>query len=101
VDAGELDNRLFEMTLSGAPFVEVMAAGVSKASGLAQLCTRLGVERSEVLAFGDGLNDREMLTWAGHGVAVANAEDAVKDVADELTSSNDEDGVALVIEALL
>jgi len=101
VDAGELDGRLFEMTLSGATFVEVMAAGVSKATGLAQLCTRLGVDRSEVLAFGDGLNDKEMLAWSGHGVAVANAEAAVKDVADELTTSNDEDGVARVIESLL
>ena len=101
VDAGELDGRLFEMTLSGAQFVEVMAAGVSKATGLAQLCTRLGVDRSEVLAFGDGLNDKEMLAWSGHGVAVANAEATVKDVADELTTSNDEDGVARIIEALL
>jgi Cof subfamily protein (haloacid dehalogenase superfamily) len=100
-DSGELDSGQFEMTLSGAPFVEVMAAGVSKASGLAQLCTRLGVDRSEVLAFGDGLNDREMLAWAGHGVAVANAEDVVKDVADELTTSNDDDGVARIIESLL
>lgn len=101
VASGALDGTGFEMTLSGAPFVEVMAAGVSKASGLAQLCTRLGVDRSEVLAFGDGLNDREMLAWAGHGVAVANADDVVKDVADELTASNDEDGVARIIEDLL
>lgn len=101
VDTGQLDGSRFEMTLSGAPFVEVMAAGVSKASGLAQLCARLGVDRSEVLAFGDGLNDREMLTWAGHGVAVANAEDEVKDVADEITASNDDEGVARVIETLL
>lgn len=101
VTSGALDGTGFEMTLSGAPFVEVMAAGVSKASGLAQLCARLGVDRSEVLAFGDGLNDREMLAWAGHGVAVDNAEPTVKDVSDELTTSNDDDGVARVIEDLL
>jgi hydroxymethylpyrimidine pyrophosphatase-like HAD family hydrolase len=89
------------MTMSGAPFVEVMASGVSKASGLAQLCARLGVRQSEVLAFGDGLNDREMLAWAGHGVAVANADDAVKDIADAVTGSNDEDGVAQVLERTL
>ena len=101
VGTGALDGTGFEMTMSGAPFVEVMAAGVSKASGLAQLCARLGVDRSEVIAFGDGLNDREMLAWAGHGVAVANADDAVKDVADAVTGSNDDDGVAQVLERII
>ncbi|AGP30729.1 Cof-type HAD-IIB family hydrolase [Corynebacterium terpenotabidum] len=101
VDTGSLDGSRFEMTLSGAPFVEVMASGVSKASGLATLCARLGVHASEVLAFGDGLNDREMLVWAGHGVAVANADAEVLAVADEVTASNDDEGVARVIEDLL
>jgi hydroxymethylpyrimidine pyrophosphatase-like HAD family hydrolase len=91
----------FEATLSGAPFVEVMAQGVTKATGLAQVCTRLDVDRSEVLAFGDALNDLEMLQWAGHGVAVANAIDVVRDAADEVTSANTEDGVAQVIERML
>ncbi len=89
------------MTLSGAPFVELMAEGVSKASGLEQLCARLGIDRGEVIAFGDGLNDIEMLQWAGRGVAVANALPAVREVADEVTLSNQDDGVAAVIEALL
>lgn len=87
-----------EVTLSGAPFVEVMAAGVDKASGLARLCSHLGVDRSEVLALGDGLNDLGMLRWAGHGVAVANAEPAVLAAADGVTAAADEDGVALVLE---
>lgn len=91
----------FEATLSGAPFVEVMAQGVTKATGLAQVCARLDVDRSEVLAFGDALNDLEMLQWAGHGVAVANAIDVVRDAADEVTSANTEDGVAQVIERML
>lgn len=91
----------FEATLSGAPFVEVMAQGVSKATGVAQVCTRLGIDRGEVLAFGDASNDLELLEWAGHGVAVANAMDAVRDAADEVTASNDEDGVAVVIERML
>ena len=42
-----------------------------------------------------------MLAWSGHGVAVANSDATLKDVADELTTSNDEDGVARIIEALL
>ncbi|WP_336644538.1 Cof-type HAD-IIB family hydrolase [Microbacterium sp. USHLN186] len=91
----------FEATLSGAPFVEVMAQGVTKATGLAQVCTRLGVERSEVLAFGDALNDLEMLQWAGRGVAMGNAIDVVRATADEVAASNADDGVAQVIERVL
>ncbi|MFE6996785.1 Cof-type HAD-IIB family hydrolase [Microbacterium sp. NPDC057659] len=91
----------FEATLSGAPFVEVMAEGVTKATGVAQLCTHLGIDRSEVLAFGDALNDLELLRWAGRGVAMANAESAVQDAADEHAPSNIDDGVAVVIERML
>lgn len=91
----------FGATLSGAPFLEVMAEGVSKATGLAQLCAHLGIDPSEVVAFGDALNDVEMLHWAGRSVAVANAEQAAKDAADEVTESNDDDGVALVIERIV
>ncbi|MBL3686259.1 HAD family phosphatase [Leucobacter zeae] len=91
----------FAATLSGAPFVEIMAEGVTKASGLARMCAHLGVEQSEVVAFGDGLNDIEMLEWAGHGVAMGNAADEVRSRADEVAPSNAEDGVARVIERLL
>jgi hydroxymethylpyrimidine pyrophosphatase-like HAD family hydrolase len=87
---------------SGLPgSVELTALGVHKGSGLARLCERLGVDRRDVVAFGDGLNDQEMLVWAGRGVAMGNADEGTKDVADEVTSSNDDDGVALVIERLL
>ncbi|MGV2903932.1 Cof-type HAD-IIB family hydrolase [Microbacterium sp. AGC62] len=91
----------FEVTLSGAPFVEVMAEGVTKATGLARLCEHLGIDRADVVAFGDALNDVEMLRWAGRGVAMAHAEPVVQDAADETTASNDDDGVAQVIERLL
>lgn len=91
----------FEATLSGAPFVEVMAEGVTKATGLARLCAHLDIDRAEVVAFGDALNDVEMLRWAGRGVAMAHAEPVVRDAADEVTATNDEDGVARVIERLL
>jgi hydroxymethylpyrimidine pyrophosphatase-like HAD family hydrolase len=53
------------------------------------------------VAFGDALNDVEMLRWAGHGVAMAHAEPVVQEAADETTATNDEDGVARVIERLL
>jgi len=91
----------FEATLSGAPFVEVMAEGVTKATGLARLCEHLEIDRADVVAFGDALNDVEMLRWAGHGVAMADAESVVQEAADETTTSNDDDGVARVIERIL
>lgn len=90
-----------EITTSGAPFVEVMAPGVTKASGLSRLCAHLGIDRQDVLAFGDGANDIEMLQWAGLGIAVANASEEVRNAADQVTDANDEDGVAVVIEDLL
>ena len=91
----------FEATLSGAPFVEVMAEGVTKATGLARLCEHLAIDRADIVAFGDALNDVEMLRWAGHGVAMSNGLDAAKAAADETTASNDDDGVARVIERML
>ena len=74
---------------------------VAIAWGVARLCERLGIERDDVVAFGDALNDVELLAWAGHGVAVANAVPEAVAVADEVTATNDEDGVAQVLERLL
>ena len=65
------------------------------------MCGRIGVDAAAVVAFGDGLNDHEMLTWSGWGVAMGNAEPVTRELADEVTASNDEDGVALVLERLL
>ena len=87
---------------SGLPgSVELTAPGVHKGSGVAHLCERLGVERDDVVAFGDGLNDHEMLRWAGHGVAMGNADPSTRAIVDEVTASNDLDGVAMVVERLL
>ena len=91
----------FHATHSGAAFVEVAAAGVTKAAGLARLCGELGVAQADVLAFGDAPNDAEMLAWAGHGVAMAGAHPEARAAADEVTLGNDEDGVARVIERWL
>lgn len=85
---------------SGDGLLEISAAGVSKASGLASVCERRGVFPDEVVAFGDMPNDLPMLTWAGLGVAVANAHPEVLAAADEVTASNDDDGVAQVVERL-
>ncbi|HEX7353876.1 MAG TPA: HAD family hydrolase [Mycobacteriales bacterium] len=80
--------------------LEIAAAGVDKAAAVATYAHSLGVAADEVLAFGDGFNDVPLVAWAGHGVAVANAHPAVIDVADEVTASNDEDGVARVLARL-
>lgn len=81
--------------------VEIAAEGVSKARGLARLCADLGVDAADVVAFGDALNDVEMLQWAGTAIAVGNASEAVKLAADRVTADNAEDGVAQVLEDLL
>jgi Cof subfamily protein (haloacid dehalogenase superfamily) len=91
-----------DVSSSGLPgSVELTAPGVHKGSGLVHLCELLRIERHQVVAFGDGLNDHEMLMWAGHGVAMGNAADETKAVADEVTASNDRDGIAIVVERLL
>ncbi len=83
---------------NGDGLLEISAAGVSKASGLAAYAEERGVDQAAVTAFGDMPNDLPMLTWAGHGVAMANAHPEVLEVADEVTASNDDHGVALVLE---
>jgi hydroxymethylpyrimidine pyrophosphatase-like HAD family hydrolase len=89
------------VTWAGTQVVEISAAGVTKARALRRLCDRLGVHREEVLAVGDMENDLAMLGWAGHAVAVANAQQNVLDAADEVTASNLDDGVAQVLERLV
>jgi hydroxymethylpyrimidine pyrophosphatase-like HAD family hydrolase len=89
------------VTYSGALLVEISAAGVTKAFALAAHCAERGIRPGEVVAFGDMPNDVPLLRFAGLGVAVANAHPDVLAAADEVTASNDEDGVALVLERLL
>ena len=81
--------------------LEISGPGVTKASALARLAADLGTGPSGTVAFGDMPNDLPMLAWAGHSVAVANAHPEVRALADEVTASNDEDGVAQVVERLL
>jgi Cof subfamily protein (haloacid dehalogenase superfamily) len=80
--------------------LEVMAPNVSKASALQWICEREGISSARVLAFGDMPNDSEMLAWAGHGVAMGNAHEEIKSLANAVTHSNDDHGVAAVLESL-
>jgi Cof subfamily protein (haloacid dehalogenase superfamily) len=86
---------------SSSGMVEVSAAGVTKAAGLAWVADRLGVAGADVVAFGDMPNDLPMLAWAGRGVAMANAHPAVLAAADDVTDANDAEGVATYLEHLL
>lgn len=93
---------LATLTQAGLGYVELTAPGVDKASGLAVVTEELGIEPGEVLVFGDMPNDVPMFRWAGwRRVAVANAHPEVLALADEVTVSNDEDGVAVWLERLL
>jgi hydroxymethylpyrimidine pyrophosphatase-like HAD family hydrolase len=91
---------LASVTHSGSNFVEVAAAGVTKALALASYCDQAGVTAAQVIAFGDMPNDLPMLQWADYSVAVANAHRDVLATARLHTSSNDDDGVALILEQL-
>ena len=88
-------------TWAGLRLVEISAAGVTKAFALERLCQRLGLDAAEVVAVGDMPNDLAMLHWAGTAVAVANAQQSVLEVADEVTASNLDDGVAILLERIV
>ncbi len=85
---------------SSTALVEISATGVTKAAGLAWLCEREGFTAADVVAFGDMPNDIPMLSWTGRAVAMGNAHPAVVEVADEVTATNDEDGVATYLSSL-
>ena len=96
-----LIGKAYNVTHSGFPYLEISLAMVHKAQTLALLCQQRGVAAHEVVAFGDMPNDLSMLQWAGRGIAVSNAHPLVLEAADEITLSNSEDGVAVVLRRLL
>ncbi|HEX5202696.1 HAD-IIB family hydrolase [Paractinoplanes rhizophilus] len=90
------------VTQAGLDYVEICPANVNKGTGLAVVAESVGVDPQDVLVFGDMPNDLPMFAWAGWSrVAVANAHPALMAVADEVTLSNDEDGVAVYLDKLL
>lgn len=82
-------------------FLELSNPAAHKAATVERLLIGSGIEPAEVVAFGDMPNDQELIEWAGLGVAMGNGHPSLKAVADEVTTGNDEDGVALVIERIL
>lgn len=90
-----------EVFRSAPFFLELPPKGIDKAQSLQRLLTHLGLERESLMAFGDGFNDLSMIQFAGQGVAMANAVEEVKSIADFVTTSNEEDGIAHALEQLL
>ena len=82
-------------------FLELASHAISKGSGLAFVADHLGFAREQTVAFGDGENDLELIEWAGYGIAVENAHDALKAKARWVCPSAKEEGVAQVLEAAL
>lgn len=90
------------VTQAGLDYVEIVPANVDKGTGLAVVAEAVGVDPADVLVFGDMPNDLPMFAWAGWSrVAVANAHPTLLAVADEVTLTNDEDGVAVYLDKLL
>ncbi|MGG6432498.1 Cof-type HAD-IIB family hydrolase [Anoxybacillus sp. D401a] len=98
VHANVIDHRSWT-----APWhvIEIVRTGIHKAFGLEKVASFYGIPRERVIAFGDEDNDIEMLKWAGLGVAMGNAIEQLKAVADDVTKTNEEDGIAVYLQSLL
>lgn len=82
-------------------FLEFLDKSVNKGAGVSAIAQQLGIDREEIICVGDAGNDLDMIRYAGLGVAMGNAMDEVKSAADYITHSNEEDGVAFVIEKFM
>lgn len=89
----ELGDRL-SLTISKPYFLEIMDKGIEKSAALIHICNKLGIKKDQLIAFGDSYNDLSMLTTAGLGIAMGNAQEEVKRQSDYVTDGNNEDGIA-------
>ncbi|WP_019412713.1 Cof-type HAD-IIB family hydrolase [Paenisporosarcina sp. TG20] len=98
VHAEVIDHRRW-----GAPWhvIEIVRSGLNKAVGLSHVAKYLNIPQQRIIAFGDEDNDLEMIEYAGTGVAMGNAIDPLKNIANELTASNNEDGIAHFLQERL
>lgn len=94
-------NNLVSSTISKPYFLEFMNAEVSKGKSLQRLFDQIEADFSEVIAFGDSLNDSDMLERAAIGVAMGNANDTIKGIADIITDDHDHDGIVTALEKIL
>ncbi len=93
-----LSNQIFEKALTFNICYELSSKGINKSHGIKKLSEYLGIEPEEIIAFGDSENDRDMLTFVGMGVAMGNAESAIKEIADRVADTNDQQGILKVLQ---
>lgn len=98
IEANELFGEELNVFRSEAYFLEITPQNIDKAYSLGKLLEHLSLSKEQMIACGDGFNDISMIDYAGMGVAMANAKDSVKEVANFITVSNNEDGIVKVIE---
>ena len=91
----------FSVYRSDPFFLEILPKGIDKAQSLERLLEVLGLTREQMIACGDGYNDLTMIKYAGLGVAMENAVLPVRNAADYITASNNDDGVGLVVEKFM
>lgn len=91
----------FNVVRSTPNFLEILPKGVSKGTGIKLLADSLGIKQEEIIAVGDADNDIDMIEYAGLGVAMGNAFENVKAIADYISKTNEEDGVAHVINKFI
>lgn len=93
-------DRLY-IAASWRAFVEMVNRDINKALAVKMVAESLGIDREDVMTFGDGGNDKEMLAWAGVGVAMGNAPSYVREAADITAPDNESDGAAEILERYL
>jgi len=91
----------FSVMRSKPYFLEFTDKGITKGTSIEKLINEFGIKREEVIAVGDSYNDQEMIEFAGLGVAMGNAPDDIKKISDYITDTNENDGVAKVVEKFL
>lgn len=91
-------NSTLNSMFTASVYYEFTALGIDKAKALDTILSPLGIQRNEVISFGDGHNDISIIKYAGHGVAMGNAVSELKECANEVTLSNDEDGISFILE---
>lgn len=101
VEVSGLQSSGYGAEIGFSGWIDVTAAGVSKATGTALVAADLGVEPADVVAVGDGGNDLPLFDWAGHSVAMGQAPDPVRRAADEITAPVEADGAAVALERWL
>ncbi len=94
-------NETLNSMFTASIYYEFTALGIDKAKALDSVLLPLGIQRDQVMAFGDGHNDISIINYAGHGVAMGNAVRELKEIANEITLSNEEDGISLILDKYL